>query len=195
MSIMESLPPELVEKILANMTYQDQGRILTVNKRWKMIIEGLLPPRVVNITMKTRGFGRKGKAAIGGYNLYSSYKGNPVYISDCTHKIQTGIRDRRHSWMYLFKMEKVWYERCEQRIIAQRDRWRWYVGENVGVVSIYDGFLQSTEDSVNPPENGSAWAWLVLHNYGWCGHAWTSHPGIDKIDFSDDEELRGGRIC
>ena len=69
------------------------------------------------------------------------------------------------------------------------------MGENVGVVSINDGFLQSTADSVNPPENGSAWAWFVLHNYGGFGHAWPSHPGIDKIDFSDDEELQGGRIC
>ena len=50
MSTMESLPPELVEKILANLTYKEQGRILTVSKRWNMIIEGLLPPRIVNIT-------------------------------------------------------------------------------------------------------------------------------------------------
>ena len=103
---MDSLPSELVEKILAYLTYPERGRILTISKRWNMIVKGLLPPRVVNITGKIRDFGRKGKAAIGGYNLHSSYKGNPVYISNCTHNIQTGFRERRHSLMYLFKMQR-----------------------------------------------------------------------------------------
>ena len=126
-------------------------------------MEGLLPPRIVNITgqRKNKSFGGKGKAVIGGYALYSIYRGNPVYISNCTRNIQTGKRHRQHikqeSWMYLFKMEKVWYERCEQGLVARHDSWRWYVGENIGVVSINDGLLQSTKDSVNPPENGSAW--------------------------------------
>ena len=64
------------------------------------------------------------------------------------------------------------------------------MGENVGVLSINDGFLQSTEDSISPPGNGSAWAWFVIHYYGWCGFSWPSHPGIDKIDFIDEEELQ-----
>ena len=162
-----------------------------------MIVKELLPPRIVNITGQTKHKGFEGKVntIFGEYNLYSSYKGNPVYISNCTHDIQTATRHRQHmkkeSWMYLFKMEKVWYEQCEKSLVARHDSWRWYVGENVGVVSINDGLLQSTKDSVDPPENGSAWAWFVMHAYGWCGNAWPSHPNIDKIDFIDDEEPKG----
>ena len=94
---MESLPFELVEKILAYLTYHDCRRVLTVSKRWNMVVKGLLPPKIVNITgqRKNKSFGGKCKSVVGEYNLYSSYKGNPVYISNCTRNIPTGIH-RQH---------------------------------------------------------------------------------------------------
>eukprot|EP00091_Calanus_sinicus_P006937 TRINITY_DN17763_c0_g1_i1.p1 TRINITY_DN17763_c0_g1~~TRINITY_DN17763_c0_g1_i1.p1 ORF type:complete len:218 (-),score=24.83 TRINITY_DN17763_c0_g1_i1:101-754(-) len=191
---MESLPSELVEKILSYLTYCDCGKVLTVCKRWNMIVKGLLPPTVVIISRQREGNEGKGNAAVEKYNLYSSYRGNPVYISNCTRKIWTGnIRSmlRMHeSWKYLFKMEKVWYEQFEKRLVARHDSWRWYVGANVGGVSINDGFLQSKNDSVSPPENGSSWSSFVMRYFGWCGNARPSHPKIGMIDFIDVEDPR-----
>ena len=48
---MDALPNELLEKILAHLTYKEQGRCLTVSGRWNRVIEKLLPfMRSVNIT-------------------------------------------------------------------------------------------------------------------------------------------------
>ena len=40
---MKSLPDELLENILTYLSYPEQGRLLTVSRRWKRIIEGLPP--------------------------------------------------------------------------------------------------------------------------------------------------------
>ena len=90
------------------------------------------------------------------------------------------------SWLYLYKMENVWFERCEQRLASHPDTSRWYVSEEVGNIRINAGYLQSMEDSAFPPANGSAWAWFVLHYYGWFGNAWPSHPDLDRIEYVDD---------
>ena len=92
---MESLPDELLENILTYLSYPEQGRLLTVSRRWNRIIEGLLPStRSVTIRGKRkhgmvwhgkRRHGGNSNTAMGGYSLLSCYKGNPVYVSNMAH--------------------------------------------------------------------------------------------------------------
>ena len=62
---MDALPNELLDKILAYLTYKEQGRCLTVSRRWNRVIGQLLPlVRTVNITAKKRSFREDSSAAL-----------------------------------------------------------------------------------------------------------------------------------
>eukprot|EP00092_Neocalanus_flemingeri_P007830 GFUD01008451.1.p1 GENE.GFUD01008451.1~~GFUD01008451.1.p1 ORF type:complete len:329 (+),score=68.11 GFUD01008451.1:56-1042(+) len=188
---MEGFPLELLEKILFHLPYSELGRLLTISRRWNMVIEGLLPStRSVTIRGK-RNCGKNKTLAIGTYSLYSSYKGHPVFVSDKTHTVQMGYGYTK-TWLYLYKMEEVWYERCEQRFVSRPDSWRWYVSQEVGNLKINDGYLQCVKDSTYPPVMGSAWTWFVTHDYGRCGNDWPSHPDTDKIKYVDESTSDGG---
>ena len=60
-NIMENLPDELLEKILRYISIPELGKMLTVSKRWKWVIEGILPfdicPRdLINVISVNRNF-------------------------------------------------------------------------------------------------------------------------------------------
>ena len=108
---MDALPNELLEKILAHLPYREQGGCLAVSRHWNRVIERLLPfMRSVNITAKDGCFGEYSSAALDIYTLFSSYKGNLVYVSKYTHTSQSSLENdncEEKKKMYLFKMEKV----------------------------------------------------------------------------------------
>ena len=155
-----------------------------VSKMWNMVIDGLLPV-VKSVSMTSK---KKGSMFECEFTLYSGYNGSLVYISNSP--LYWGNRNPGGNWLYLFKMEKVWYERCEQRLVSRHDSLRWYVSGGVGKLSIRDGFLQSNDDYVNPPEKEGAWTWFVLRDYGFCGNSWPIHPAVEMRDYNFlDKEL------
>ena len=70
-----SLPVEIMEMILQYLTYQEMGRVMVVNKRWKSVIEGMLPP-VRQLIIKDTGLN-----CLDEFWLYSAFKGIPLYKS------------------------------------------------------------------------------------------------------------------
>ena len=126
--------------------------------------------RTVSITAKKKSFGEDSSAALDRYTLYASYKDDLVYVSSCTHSAQSSWEnDKREEKkkMYLFKNEKVNFL-TDESLESQPETLRWYVSEKIGAVSLIDGFLQSKEDCVYPPEIGSAWSWFGMHyNHNW----------------------------
>ena len=119
---------------------------------------------------KKKSFGEDSSAALDRYTIFASYKDDLVYVSSCTHSAQSSWEnDKREEKkkMYLFKNEKVNFL-TDESLESQPETLRWYVSEKIGAVSLIDGFLQSKEDCVYPPEIGSAWSWFGMHyNHNW----------------------------
>ena len=138
---MDCLPDELLLEILSYLTYPDMGRVVVVNKRWSRLIDyDLLPTvRSFTITGKTKYLVHDGRGnfipecvkGIDTYRLHSTFRGEPVYISQNKHCLgytKEPIEDRpaqlsvvtkeRLQSLFLYKLDGVW---CASAVIGVLD--------------------------------------------------------------------------
>ena len=129
MANMNSLPVEIIEKILQYLTYQEMGRVIVVNKCWKSLIEGMLP------TVRQLSIKDMGVSCLDEFRLSSTFKGNPLHKS-------------RHLWTMNKKLKGVFLYRLDDN---------WFISLVPGVLDKGEGYLKSPNSLSAPPE--SEWKW------------------------------------
>ena len=147
MSWINILPEEILLKILSYLTYQDMGRVIVVNKRWRRLVEELLPSvRSLNIPMAKKYVWGKITKGIDGYRLFATFRGKPAYISENLWTMRnTNMGMGRLKNMFLYQMDGVWYSSFF-----------------IGFPDKQEGYLKSHHSSCTPTE--ILWAWYDLED-------------------------------
>ena len=126
---MNSLPVEIIEMILQYLTYQEMGRVMGVNKQWKMLIDRMIPP-VRQFNIKDMWLN-----CIGQFGLHSTFKGNPVYVTQYLWLLNEEL-----TGMFLYQLDGYWI-----------------VSSVPGVLDEEEGYLKSNNALSTPPD--MEWKW------------------------------------
>ena len=137
MSNMRRLPAEIMEMILQYLPYPEMGRVMVVNKRWKSLIEEMLP------SIRQLSINDMGLNCLDEFRLYSTFKGKPLYKS-------------RHLWLLNEKLRGVFLYQLDDS---------WFVSSVPGVLDKGEGYLKSNNKPPAPPETEWKWCQKVPHGH------------------------------
>ena len=151
---MDCLPDDMLLFILGHLSYQAQGRLFVVSKRWRRLIEELLPfVRHVIIFGKAK-YKKEFVKGLDEYSLHSAFRGEPVYISNKKHRLGHALD---HWWEETYDYTMVAEEDRLKRLFLHMMDGVWCASEIPGVMDEKVGYLKSDFTSSTPPEKG--WAW------------------------------------